>query len=93
MLAGALQDHNRGPIIGVQTFGKGSVTHLSGLSDGSGVYVTFARWFTPNGRLIEGTGITPDIQVDLDQEIFENQGDVQMDTAIAYLEDLLGEGT
>ncbi len=93
VLAGALQDHNRGPIIGEQTFGKGSVTHLKGLSDGSGVYVTFARWFTPNGRLIEGTGITPDIQVNLTQRILAEEGDVQMDAAIAYLEDLLSEGT
>jgi carboxyl-terminal processing protease len=68
VLAGALQDHNRAVIAGTTTYGKGSVNMLYRLSDGSGIYVTTARWFTPNGRLIEGQGIEPDIKLELMEE-------------------------
>ena len=64
VLTGALQDYKRATIAGETTFGKGSVDQLFQLSDGSGVYLTIARWATPNGNLIEGKGIQPDIQVD-----------------------------
>ena len=63
IVAGALQDHGRATIIGTTTFGKGSVNLLLGLESGSGLYVTVARWFTPNGQVIEGHGITPDMVV------------------------------
>ena len=68
VLAGALQDYNRANIAGSQTFGKGSVNILRRLSDGSGLYITFARWLTPYGRLIEGQGIVPDYQLDIEGE-------------------------
>ena len=68
VLAGALQDYGRATIAGRQTFGKGSVNTLRRLSDGSGLYITFARWFTPNGRLIEGQGIVPDYQLEIEGE-------------------------
>jgi len=68
VLAGALQDYSRATIAGSQTFGKGSVNILRRLSDGSGLYITFARWFTPNGRLIEGQGIAPDYQLEMEGE-------------------------
>lgn len=68
VLAGALQDYGRATIAGSQTFGKGSVNILRRLSDGSGLYITFARWFTPNGRLIEGQGIIPDYQIEIEGE-------------------------
>jgi carboxyl-terminal processing protease len=68
VLAGALQDHNRAVIAGSTTYGKGSVNKLYPLSDGSGIYLTTARWLTPNGRLIEGYGIEPDIKLDLTGE-------------------------
>jgi len=68
VLAGALQDHNRALIAGKTTFGKASVNILRRLSDGSGLIITTARWLTPNGRLIEGHGIEPDIQLDLTGE-------------------------
>jgi carboxyl-terminal processing protease len=67
VLTGALQDYKRAVIAGETTFGKGSVDQLFQLSDGSGVYLTIARWATPNGNLIEGKGITPDVQVDFSQ--------------------------
>ena len=68
VLAGALQDHGRAPIAGSKTFGKGSVNVLHKLKDGSGLYITTARWLTPNGRLIEGEGITPDHELELEGE-------------------------
>ncbi|MDP6647240.1 MAG: S41 family peptidase [Dehalococcoidales bacterium] len=65
VLAGALQDYDRAIIAGTETYGKGSVNKLYRLEDGSGLYITIARWFTPNGRMIEGRGITPDYELDL----------------------------
>jgi carboxyl-terminal processing protease len=63
ILAGALQDHNRGVIIGTQTFGKGSVQSVIPLKGGYGIKLTIARYYTPNGRTIQSTGITPDIEL------------------------------
>jgi carboxyl-terminal processing protease len=60
VLAGALQDHGRALIAGQTTFGKGSVNYLVPLAGGSALYITAARWLTPDGHLIEGQGITPD---------------------------------
>jgi carboxyl-terminal processing protease len=64
VLTGALQDHGRTVAIGTNTFGKGSVNLLRGLSNGGGVYLTIGRWFTPNGRVIEEVGIEPDVVVE-----------------------------
>jgi carboxyl-terminal processing protease len=60
VLTGALQDYGRATIAGARTFGKGSVNILRQLKDGSGIYITSGRWFTPHGRLIEGEGLEPD---------------------------------
>ncbi len=68
VLAGALQDYARAPIAGTKTYGKGSVNTLHQLGDGSGLYITTARWLTPNGRLIEGEGISPDYELELEGE-------------------------
>ncbi len=63
IVAGAIQDWNRGLILGEQTFGKGSVQTLIQLNDGSGLRLTTARYYTPNGTSIHAKGITPDIEV------------------------------
>ena len=65
VLSGALQDHKRAIIAGAQTFGKGSVDQLFELPGGTGIYLTIARWLTPDGHLIEGQGITPDFPLTL----------------------------
>jgi len=64
IVAGALQDHKRALLLGTQTFGKGSVQTILPLDDSAAVRLTTARYYTPNGRSIQATGITPDIYVD-----------------------------
>ena len=83
VLAGALVDHRRATVIGVTSFGKGSVNTLRPLSDGSGIYFSIARWYTPKGTLIEGKGITPDEVVELPADALE---DVQLARAIQFLQ-------
>ena len=80
VLAGALQDYGRATIAGSQTYGKGSVNVLRQLKDGSGLYITTARWLTPNGRLIEGEGLSPDYELEL-------SGEDAIKWAINYLTD------
>jgi carboxyl-terminal processing protease len=63
IVAGALQDWGRAMIIGTTTFGKGSVQTILPLADGSGLRLTTAKYYTPKGRSIQSTGITPDIVV------------------------------
>lgn len=83
VLAGALQDHDRATVIGVTTFGKGSVNQLAPLSDGGGLYYTYGRWYTPNGRLIEGSGLEPDFEV--------SRGPIQRDEQMLYALELIAE--
>ena len=68
VLAGALQDYGRATIAGTTTFGKGSVNKFYHFEDNSGLYLTVARWLTPNGHLIEGEGLSPDYELELDEE-------------------------
>jgi carboxyl-terminal processing protease len=64
IVAGALQDHKRATVMGTTTFGKGSVQNIIPLSQTTGVKLTTSRYFTPNGRSIQGTGIEPDVLID-----------------------------
>ena len=64
IVAGCLQDHKRALVLGTQTFGKGSVQTILPIDETAAVRLTTARYYTPNGRSIQATGITPDIYVD-----------------------------
>ena len=64
IVAGALQDHGRCVVLGTTSFGKGSVQTVEPLRDGSGLKLTIARYYTPNGKAIQATGIKPDIVVE-----------------------------
>ena len=77
VLSGTLQDYGRATVAGTRTFGKGSVNALRRLKDGSGLYLTVARWLTPNGRLIEGEGLVPDYELEL-------QGEAAIQWAVDY---------
>lgn len=86
ILAGAIQDHERGLLVGVTTFGKGSVQQPVELSEGQGALrITIAHWLTPDKRLIHGIGLTPDFIVDLTEEDFEAELDPQLDRAIELI--------
>ena len=83
VFSGAIRDHQRAKIVGTVSFGKGSVNTLLPLSDGAGLYFTIARWYTPNGTLIEGKGITPDVLVELPADAV---ADLQLQEALRILE-------
>jgi carboxyl-terminal processing protease len=68
ILSGAMQDNKRAVLVGSQTFGKGLVQSVRPLDDGSGVAVTIAKYFTPNGRDINKHGIDPDVKVELTEK-------------------------
>ncbi len=85
IVAGALRDHEEATIVGMQTYGKGSVQSLQEFSDGSSAKITVAKWMTPNGSSINKEGVTPDVVVDLTIEDFEADLDPQMDKAVEIL--------
>jgi carboxyl-terminal processing protease len=85
VLAGALQDRGRATLIGTETFGKGSVNVVRKLSDGSALVVTTARWLTPDHHMIEGAGLTPDIEVKITADDIASGRDPQLESAIQYL--------
>lgn len=85
VLSGALHDHGKAELIGTQTFGKGSVNHLRQLSNGGAIYISIARWLTPNGTLIEGVGLTPDIKMDQTDADQPGKEGPQLFTAIDFL--------
>ncbi len=64
IVAGALQDHKRATVMGLQSFGKGSVQTIMPMNNGAAIKLTTARYFTPNGRSIQAKGIVPDIIVE-----------------------------
>jgi carboxyl-terminal processing protease len=65
IFAGAIQDHDRGKLVGMRTFGTGTVLQAFGLSDGSAVLLAVTEWLTPNGRQIWHKGVSPDVEVAL----------------------------
>lgn len=85
IVTGALLVHERATIIGKTSYGKGSVQIQPELSNGGAVSVTIALWYMPDGTLIHGVGIKPDIEVEYTAEDFENGIDPQLDAAIEFL--------
>ena len=75
IVAGALQDYGRAVVVGNTTFGKGSVQTILPLGDGSGLRLTTAKYYTPKGRSIQSTGITPDIVVKVQPAVVAKAGD------------------
>ena len=92
IVAGAIQDYERGVLVGETSFGKGSVQFWLELDDDEGALrVTVARWYTPEGRLIDQEGLLPDFEVILTEEDFEAETDPQLDKAIEVLLEMIAE--
>lgn len=92
IFAGAVQDYEVGTIVGTTTFGKGVVQALYPMSDGSAVKLTVSKYYTPKGKNIHGEGISPDIKVKLNPELFNQteltrEEDNQLQTAVQSLEE------
>ena len=86
IVAGAIQDVERGILVGMVSFGKGSVQNWIPLADEQGmVRVTIARWLTPNGRTIHELGVVPDFEIEYTDKDFENEVDPQLEKAIELL--------
>jgi len=83
IVAGALRDHKAATLMGEKSFGKGSVQKLVGLTDGSMLKVTVARWYTPSGLNISEKGITPDTTVERSIDDLSAGRDPQLDAAKA----------
>lgn len=84
IVAGAIQDNQRGILIGETTFGKGSVQQVNTLSDGAELRVTIARWYTPANNSIDKAGITPDIEVESPLDL-GGEDDTQLQRALEFL--------
>jgi carboxyl-terminal processing protease len=83
--AGALQDNKRATVIGVKSFGKGTVQEVIELPGGSALRVTVAKWLTPNGKDLSKEGIHPDYVVERTIEQLQKQQDPQLDAALEFL--------
>ena len=89
VLAGALKDHKRAVLVGEKTFGKGVVQSMVDFDDGSAFKVTVSKYYTPSGECIDKKGITPDVEVSLDEEfkhysveLIPEGKDIQLEAAI-----------
>ena len=84
--AGAIQDYGIGQIVGTKTYGKGVVQTIYDLKDGTSLKLTVAEYFTPNGRNIDGEGITPDVDVTYQRDENDPEADNQLDRAVETLQ-------
>lgn len=89
ILSGALKDDQGITLIGKKSFGKGCVQQLIDLPGGSSVKITVANWLTPNGNYIQDKGITPDIEVDMTADDYNNGRDPQLDRAMEEIKAML----
>lgn len=88
VLAAALKDNGRAALIGEKTFGKGSVNVSRNLDDGGALFVSIARWLTPERIQIDGVGIRPDIEAVLSDEDIDLRRDSQLHRAVEHLQGL-----
>lgn len=88
IVTGALRDRRGFKVVGEKSFGKGTVQDAENLPDGSGVHITIARWLTPNGYNINGSGIKPDYAVDLTADEINKNLDPQLDKALLVIKNL-----
>lgn len=86
IFAGAIKDHKRGTIVGTKTFGKGSVQTLFNLPDGSGIYVTIARYHTPSGFVLDHKGLEPDVKI-AGEPMKNKKDDRQFQKALSILKE------
>ena len=96
ILAGAIKDRDRGVLVGTKTFGKGIVQRIFKLADGSGYKLTVSEYFTPNGTNIHGIGITPDVIIELPEDVEfigpENLSeDIQLKKALEIMKGEIGQ--
>ncbi len=90
IVAGGLQDYARATIVGVKTFGKGSVQQIEELSFGGAIKLTIAHYLTPKGRVIDKKGVVPDVEVPMKAELqAERATDVQFERAVEELRRLI----
>ena len=87
ILAGALQDHHLAKVVGETSYGKGSVQTVVDIGDVGSLKITIARWYTPSGKNISHTGITPDVAVDIKDPRYASSTDPYMDAAVQTLLD------
>lgn len=92
IVAGALKDRGRAVLVGEKSFGKGSVQTLFKLPDGSGLFVTIAKYYTPSGVTIDGVGIKPDIEVK-GKYTGDIKDDAQLQRALKEVEGMLAKGS
>lgn len=90
-----MKDYGNGTLVGTTTFGKGIVQRIFALSDGTGMKLTVAKYFTPGGADIHEKGIEPDVQIELSEDIenkliIEKEDDNQLQEAIRILEETSG---
>lgn len=90
IFAGAIQDYKLGTLVGTKSFGKGIVQSVIPLKDGTAIKLTTSKYYTPNGRNIHGTGIEPDVMIELDESlkqkvVIEKKDDNQLQKAIEII--------
>lgn len=90
ILSGAIKDYGVGTIVGETTYGKGVVQRIFPFTDGTAVKLTISNYFTPNGNDINGVGITPDVEIALDNEKYNKDGtDNQLNKAVEIIKEEL----
>lgn len=85
ILAAALRDEFGATLVGVQSFGKGTVQEAQDFSDGAGLHITTAKWLTPEKVWVHEAGLTPDVEISLDEELYKQGVDTQLQKALEVL--------